>query len=135
MNRVSAFSVDGWIDVDLPRYPLQDRDEIYYMTSGKGVCVDGCPLLTNYTQFICFDEVLEDVVDPDTNEVSHGHGKAYRPYQRGLSFCTLEEEFEESHKDGLCPQRFDIIFVEVAYDYIVQDVHAPVPLTISKTRC
>ena len=47
----------------------KDRPNIYYMASGNGVCVENCPMTTNYTEFICYDEVYPEIYDNDTGEV------------------------------------------------------------------
>lgn len=50
-------------------YGLQDESKIYFLASGQGVCVEACPLTTNYTEFICYDEVYAEVIDNETGEV------------------------------------------------------------------
>ncbi|CAN0256233.1 unnamed protein product, partial [Ectocarpus sp. 8 AP-2014] len=47
----------------------QERENIYFLPSGNGVCVEECPATTNYTQFICYDEVYPEIFDNDTGEV------------------------------------------------------------------
>lgn len=41
------------------------------MPSGQGVCVESCPLTTNYTEIICFDEVEAEITDNVTGEVTN----------------------------------------------------------------
>ncbi|CAM9299589.1 unnamed protein product, partial [Laminaria digitata] len=48
---------------------VEEKSNIYYLSSGDGVCVETCPLVTNYTQFICFDEVFTEIYDNTTGEV------------------------------------------------------------------
>ena len=61
----------------------QEKSNIYFMPSGDGVCVETCPLVTNYTQFICYDEVFTDIVDNVTGEVG-----GYRfIYTEGATSC------------------------------------------------
>lgn len=47
----------------------QEKENIYYLPSGNGVCVKECPTETNYTQFICYDEVYPEIYSNDTGEV------------------------------------------------------------------
>ncbi|CAM9740877.1 unnamed protein product [Ascophyllum nodosum] len=48
---------------------VEDRSKIYFVPSGEGVCLDSCPLTTNYAQFICYDEVYADIENNVTGEV------------------------------------------------------------------
>ncbi|CAM9190959.1 unnamed protein product, partial [Ectocarpus sp. 12 AP-2014] len=48
---------------------VQARENIYFLPSGNGVCVEECPASTNYTQFICYDEVYPGIFDNETGEV------------------------------------------------------------------
>jgi len=47
----------------------QERDNIYFLPSGNGVCVEDCPSETNYTKFICYDEVYPEILNNETGEV------------------------------------------------------------------
>ncbi len=47
----------------------QERDNIYFLASGDGVCVEECPLETNYTKFVCYDEVQTEIMINGTSEV------------------------------------------------------------------
>lgn len=76
---------------------MQERSNIYYMTSGSGVCVENCPLETNYTAFICFDEIATEIVDNVTGEVSGCHFHLHRSMlpegiscRRSVSFGTRQ---------------------------------------------
>ena len=42
---------------------VKDKKYGYYLLSGAVVCVDDCPKTTDFTKFICFDEVNGDT-DP-----------------------------------------------------------------------
>ena len=53
----------------IDHWPSQEKSNIYYLPSGQGVCVETCPLETNYTSFICVDEVMTEIVDNTTGEV------------------------------------------------------------------
>ena len=47
----------------------QERDNIYFLPSGNGVCVEECPPETNYTNFVCLDEVYPEIFNNETGEV------------------------------------------------------------------
>eukprot|EP00903_Cladosiphon_okamuranus_P019573 g18001.t1 len=48
---------------------VKERENIYYLASGNGVCVENCPLVTNYTEFICYDEVYAELFNNETGEI------------------------------------------------------------------
>lgn len=58
----------------------QERDNIYFLPSGNGVCVEECPSETNYTKFICYDEVYPEIFNNETGEVHTD-----RDYSRSFS--------------------------------------------------
>ena len=47
----------------------QERENIYFLPSGNGVCVEECPPETNYTNFVCLDEVYPEIFNNETGEV------------------------------------------------------------------
>ena len=59
-----------WHALYLWALATKDRENIYYLPSGNGVCVEDCPMETNYTQFICYDEVYPEIYSNETGEVN-----------------------------------------------------------------
>ncbi|CAN0135739.1 unnamed protein product [Discosporangium mesarthrocarpum] len=56
---------------------VEAKSKIYYMPSTSGVCIESCPMVTNYTQFHCLDEVQADIVQNDTGAVDLTAAWAY----------------------------------------------------------
>lgn len=67
----------------------KERENIYYLPSGNGVCVENCPLETNYTKFICYDEVYPEIFNNDTGEVRINRSVSHDwlPFSRARSWA------------------------------------------------
>ncbi|CAM9834935.1 unnamed protein product, partial [Hapterophycus canaliculatus] len=78
---------------------VKERDNIYYLPSGNGVCVEECPMETNYTKFICYDEVYTEIFDDEAGEidvqeawtrVSAGECLYHMATTNILSYCVFD---------------------------------------------